>query len=129
MPIETAASWPGSAPTLDAVMHELRRIDERLRCVGAMFKIDAGLMRELADHRQDPVRNPHPVIEPKQRSAFVRRAEALLVFGGYCEKERQRLAEKAHHLAQGTLDVERDNEWRISNERIAESAIAMENAA
>lgn len=123
------ASWPGSAPTLDAVMFELRRVDERLLYHGALWKTDAAFLRELADHNCDPVRVPRPEVTPKLKSAFIRQAEAHLLFAAYCDKERQRLAEKAHHLEQGTLDQQRDDEWRKRNEEIAHRAIELEAEA
>jgi hypothetical protein len=110
-------------------MWELRRIDERLRCHGALWKTDAAFIKKLADHNENPSVNPRPEVTPKLRSAFIRQAEAHLVFGAYCEKERQRLAEKAHHLEQGTLDVAKDEAWRVSNEKIAHRAVEMEGDA
>lgn len=124
-----AHSWPGSQPTLDSVMVELRRIEERLLHHGETWKADAEFIRNLAEHNGNPAINPRPEMTPKLRSAFIRQAEAHLVFSAYCEKERQRLAEKSFHLENGTLDAEKDAQWRRDNERIAERAVEMEQGA
>jgi hypothetical protein len=123
------AAWPGAAPTLDMVMFEIRQIGERLTYFSSIQKYDADFLRELADHKQDPARHAHPVVTERQKSNFVRMAEAQLLFGSYCDKEAQRLAEKARAMGQGTLDAEADDEARRRNEELAHRAIALAEAA
>lgn len=118
-----AASWPGCAPTLDAVMWEMRKLSERLACYAGLARIDADLLKQIAAHHDAPERNPFPAVTPREKSAFVRQAEAVLLFGSYMDKEAQRLAEKAHAMEQGTLDVEADAALRAANEEIAHRAI------
>lgn len=119
----SGAAWPGALPTLDMVMWEIRKLGERLTCFSGIQKIDADLLRELAEHKQTPARKPFPTVSERQKSTFVQMAEAQLLFGSYCDKEAERLAVKADQMQRGELDVAADDEWRRRNDVIGRQAL------
>jgi hypothetical protein len=87
-------------------------------------------LRAFREHHPLPVEAKPQFKAPLPKSSLIRRAEAYLIFGEYCDREAQRLAEKLRLIEadRWTSDAcSRDAEDRSRNEQIAQRAIAAEN--
>lgn len=131
--MEAGRLWPGVAATPDMVMLEIRRIDERLTCRAGLLRIDADLLKELIEARDELARlrgsAPTQAKATREKSSLVLNMEAHLLFAGYCEQEAARLNEKKRLLEAGAfhdLEAEKDRQWRERNEAAAERAIVRE---
>lgn len=115
----------------------LRNEVDTIRCIGALFKSDAAWSREFVELRAFRDAHPLPIaqkpaLSDRPTSWIIRRAEAELVFGEYCERESARMIEKIRLMEAGQLDkaaARADLDDRTRNEKIARSAIAAESEA
>lgn len=112
----------------------LRNEVDTVHSYARLFMGNASLMRELVELRA--FRDAHPLppsAKPRSvartKSGLIRHAEAMAVFGEYCDRESARLIEKLRRMEAGTFDAPvraADAALAKSNEAIGRRAAAME---